>query len=135
MRAELSRDLAMNARVRTISLVIVLLFNSFLCAQQPTAPRKVHTNRPYFSVPLKIEDADRAKIAAIKCYVKPPGGSWMVTDTGDAQTGRFNYQANDDGEYWFSFATIDSAGRESPANIERESPRLIVIVDTKPPEF
>jgi hypothetical protein len=86
-------------------------------------------------VPLKIEEADRAKIASIKCYVKPPGGSWIVSDTGNAQTGRFNYNAAEDGEYCFSFATVDAAGRESPSHIEREAPRLIVIVDTKPPEF
>jgi hypothetical protein len=115
----------------TVSLAII----PFINAQQPPAPRKVYTNRPFFSVPLKIEEADRAKIAAIKCYVKPPGGSWTVSDTGNAQTGRFNYQAHEDGEYCFSFATVDSMGRESPSSVEREAPRLIVVVDTKPPEF
>jgi hypothetical protein len=126
----------MIARMRAASIVIISLsISNAISAQQPPAPRKVFTNRPFFSVPLKIEDADRAKIAAIKCYVKPPGGSWMVTDTGNAQTGRFNYQANEDGEYLFSFTTVDSAGRESPASIEREAPRLIVVVDSKPPEF
>ncbi len=104
-------------------------------AQQPAAARKVYTNRPLFSVPIKIEDADRAKIASLKCYVKPPGGTWAVHDSGTAQTARFTYQANEDGEYLFSFATIDSTGHESPGNIEREAPRLIVIVDTKQPEF
>ena len=76
----------MTARMRSVAIVIGLICSNFICAQQLAAPRKVHTNRPFFSVPLKIEEADRAKISAIKCYVKPPGGGWMVTDTGNSQT-------------------------------------------------
>lgn len=104
-------------------------------AQSSAAPRKVYTNRQFFSVPIKIDDADRARIAAIKFYVRTPGGNWTVSDTGNAKTGRFNYNAGDDGEYQFSFATVDSSGRETPNNVEREAPRLLVLVDTKPPEF
>lgn len=126
----------MFARLRILlSLATWFVVINTTTAESPTAPRKVYTNKSLFSVPLKIEEPDRARIAQVKCYVKPPGGVWSVHDSGTAQTARFTYQATEDGEYLFSFATIDSTGRESPGNIDREAPRLVVIVDTRPPEF
>lgn len=103
-------------------------------AQSPTV-RRVYTNKSLFTVPLKMEDGDRAKITGLKCYVKPPGGGWGLHDAGSAQTSKFTFQASSEGEYLFAFATVDAAGRESPAKPDLDGPKLAVVVDTQLPEF
>jgi hypothetical protein len=103
-------------------------------AQSP-APRKVYTNKNSFNVPLRVDDSDRAVLKEIRFYVKPPNGAWMLQERGTPLTSRFSYQAAIDGEYAFSFTTVDTAGREAPASPDREPPRLVVVVDTQLPQF
>src|SRR5262245_6571567 len=118
---------------RFVALTAWLAASTWGFAQGPT-PRKVFTNRQSFNVPLRVEDSDRAVLKELRFYVKPPNGNWVLQERGTPQATRFSYQAATDGEYWFAFSTVDSAGRESPISPEHELPRLIVVVDTKAPE-
>ena len=49
-------------------------------------------------------------------------------------TGRFDYQATRDGEYWFAVRTLDGNNQLFPAG-EIDAAGLKVIVDTTPPRF
>src|SRR5205823_4410745 len=43
------------------------------------------------------------------------------------------FRAAQDGEYWFAFVTVDKAGNLAPADLDKEPPGLIVVVDTQAP--
>jgi hypothetical protein len=98
------------------------------------APKKVYTQKTNFKLPIRIDDKDRASIQEVRLYVKMgPGSQWQSIPVPPSQS-VFNYQAPQDGEYWFSVATVDRSGRQTPPDVNNEPPRLIVIVDTRPPE-
>lgn len=119
---------------RTYFGLTVWLAATTMALAQGQLPRKVFTNKQSFNVPLRVEDGDRAVLKEIRFYVKPPNSGWMLQERGTPQTARFGYTASADGEYWFAFSTVDSAGREAPISPDREPPRLVVVVDTKAPE-
>jgi hypothetical protein len=99
------------------------------------APKKVYTQKTNFKLPIRIDDRDRGNIQEVRLYVKMgANGQWQPTAIPPSQSA-FNYQAPQDGEYWFSVTTVDRLGRQTPVDVNSEPPKLIVIVDTKPPEL
>ncbi len=100
----------------------------------PSGPKRVYTQKTNFKLPIRIDDKDRPTIQEVRLYVKfGPQGQWQPITVPPSQSS-FNYQAAQDGEYWFSVATLDRSGRQTPADVSAEPPKLIVVVDTKPPE-
>jgi hypothetical protein len=99
-----------------------------------TGPKRVYTQKTNFKLPIRIDDKDRPNILEVRLYVKYGlTGQWQPISVPPTQSS-FNYQATQDGEYWFSVATMDRTGRQTPADVSTEPPKLIVIVDTKLPE-
>jgi hypothetical protein len=97
-------------------------------------PKRVYTQKTNFKLPIRIDDKDRANIQEVRLYVKfGQGGVWQPITVPPSQS-VFNYQAAQDGEYWFSVATLDRSGRQTPPDVSAEQPKLIVVVDTKAPE-
>ncbi len=105
-------------------------------AQAPKGP--IYTNRPGFSLPVRIDDRDRAELRELRFYAKALQGSrqneWVCLETASPTKTKFGYRAPQDGEYWFSFVTVDKLGRVAPADLDKAAPGLVVIVDTKAPE-
>jgi hypothetical protein len=116
---------------------IGLLVTSSAAAQTPPT-RKVFTNRLAFSLPVRIDDRDKAELRELRFYAKPmiggTPGDWQCIETAPPSKARFQYQAPQDGEYWFAFATVDRFGKVSPSDLDREPPGLVVVVDTKAPD-
>src|SRR3954466_11512881 len=108
-------------------------------AQAPRGVQTVYTNKASFSLPVRLDERDRAELKELKFYVKSPGGpkqgQWVCVETAPPSKGRFAFQAAYDGEYWFAFVTVDKAGQVAPPNLDKASPGLIVVVDTHPPEI
>ena len=103
-------------------------------AVQGQAPADVYTQKTNFKLPIRIDDKDRATIQEVRLYVKMGAlGQWQSVSIPPAQS-VFNYQAQQDGEYWFNVATVDRMGRQTPADMNNEPPKLIVVVDTRPPD-
>jgi hypothetical protein len=99
-----------------------------------SGPKRVYTQKTNFKLPIRIDDRDRANIQEVRLYVKfGQGGVWQPITVPPSQS-VFNYQATQDGEYWFSVATLDRQGRQTPADVSAEQPKLIVVVDTKAPD-
>jgi hypothetical protein len=99
-----------------------------------SGPKRVYTQKTNFKLPIRIDDKDRPNILEVRLYVKYGlSGQWQPITVPPSQSS-FNYQAGQDGEYWFSVATMDRSGRQTPADVSAEPPKLIVVVDTKPPE-
>src|SRR4051794_21074163 len=102
-------------------------------AQAPTA-KKVYTSRTSFSLPVRIDDRDRGDLKELKLCVKMLPGDWACRETAPPTQAKFTFQANRDGEYWFTFVTVDKAGRMAPTDLDREPTGLVVVVDTQAPE-
>lgn len=93
----------------------------------------IHTNKTVFNLPVKIDDRNRAGLREIRLYVKSGAADWVQQEAGKPDIKSFSYRVPQDGEYWFSVATVDKAGVSMPADISREPPGLRVLVDTVPP--
>ena len=79
----------------------------------------------------------RTHLAEVDRVLKQGGsaGQWVCKETAPPSQSKFTFRATQDGEYWFAFATVDKAGTIAPADLDKQPPGLIVVVDTKPPEI
>lgn len=103
----------------------------------PTAPPvpKVYTKNQVFRLPVQLDQKERAQLRELKFYVRRVPGAWECQETAPPSQTSFVYRATADGEYWFNFTTTDLSGRVLPENLDEETPGLIVVVDTTPPEI
>src|SRR4051812_45121686 len=122
----------MSARMRILTWLIVVATACPAVAvdSNKPAPKIAYTNKSLVTVPIRIADNDRPKIKAIKFYVKPPQGNWLLYETGNAQTEKFSFQAPADGEYWFAFPTVED-GRANDIKVDQLMPAIVVVVDTQ----
>jgi hypothetical protein len=120
------------------AVMVALLAAGPAAAQAPKNVQTVYTNRPSFSLPVRIDDKDRADLRELKFYAKALQGSrpneWVCLETAPATKAKFGYRAPQDGEYWFNFVTVDKAGRIYPSDLDKAPPGLKVVVDTRAPE-
>lgn len=120
------------------AVMVALLAAGPAAAQAPKGVQTVHTNRVSFTLPVRIDDRDRAELRELKFYAKamqgPRSGEWAVVETAPPTKSKFGYRVTQDGEYWFAFVTVDKAGRVAPADLDKATPGLVVVVDTKAPD-
>jgi hypothetical protein len=104
-------------------------------APSPTGVRKIYTNRTAFKLPLQVEERERGRLQEVQLYVKNgPSAPWTLKETVTPSQKEFIFRAPQDGEYWFTVATVDKSGKMNPPDIAQEGPGLIVVVDKQPPE-
>lgn len=96
-------------------------------------PKTIYTNKNSFHMPVKIDDQVRADLKEICLYVKQGAADWVRQETAAPSIKFFAYRVPQDGEYWFSVATIDKSGRMMPPDVGAQPPGLKVVVDTNPP--
>jgi hypothetical protein len=94
---------------------------------------KQYTKYTHFHLPIKLDDRARASLQHVVLFVKAGQGPWQAEPPVSAQQQRFQYRVPQDGEYWFSVVTVDKLGRQTPPDVTRERPALMVVVDTQPP--
>src|SRR5260370_41154672 len=89
-----------------------------------------------FYRPVIIDGRVRGSLREVHLYVKAhPARPWTLKEkAAPTQTG-FTYRGMQDGEYWFTVATVDKAGRMTPADVNSEPPGLIVVPDTQNPQL
>ncbi len=121
--------------VLALMTVCVALPTAPVCAAGPAKP--VVTNKQRFRIPFKF-DADalqKMKARELQLHVsRNRGGNWELAQSIPAQSGKFEFQAPADGEYWFVVKTIDGQGQAHPPGPTFE-PGLMVVVDTQQPKF
>lgn len=115
------------------AIVLVLLAATVHSEEVPV--RRVCTKNTVFRLPVQMSAADRADLKEIKFYVKSPPSTWVCRETAAPSQTAFAFRAPADGEYWFTIATVDKSGQTTPANLDAESPGLIVVVDTQNPDL
>jgi hypothetical protein len=98
-------------------------------------PDKKYTKKGKFQLPVRVDAAERARLREVLLFVKNGAQEpWALQQSVPPTHGNFIYQAPQDGEYWFSVVTVDSTGRQHPADVNAEPPGLIVVVDSQRPE-
>ncbi len=98
------------------------------------AGNKIITNKTVFHLPIKIDDRLRGELREVHLYVKDGSGPWQRKDAVAPTQTHFTFRVPHDGEYWFSVVTVDRSGRMTPADVSKEPPGLMVVVDTRPTE-
>lgn len=106
-------------------------------APEVAAPtQKTYLNKAIIQLPIQIDDRLRSQIQEIRLYVKDrPGAAWTLHSKGGGVQTAFTFQAPHDGEYAFAMVTVDRQGRCTPADVTKEPPGLVVIVDRQPPQM
>lgn len=106
-----------------------------LSSSASAAGKPIVTNKSRFRIPFKFDAAVLQKMNAreLQLYVsRDRGVNWELGQVIAPETGRFEFQAVGDGEYWFAVKTLDAAGQLHPPGRTFE-PGLMVTVDTRQP--
>lgn len=104
-------------------------------AGSSAGPPPVYTNRQAFRIPYQYDPREISRLGAreIRMFVsRNQGRQWKHVQSVTPQTGRFEFRAETDGEYWFSVKTVDRDGQLHPGGSSIQ-PGLAVVVDTVKP--
>jgi hypothetical protein len=102
---------------------------------EPQLPPKSYMNKNVFYLPVLIDDSVRARLREIRLYVKDdPAKAWTLAAKGQPWEKVFPFQPPQEGEYWFALVTIDKSGHQTPADLTREGPGVIVVYDASVPQ-
>jgi hypothetical protein len=96
-------------------------------------PEMHHTRSQTFDLPVQMRPEDRAALSEIRLYVKTANSGWKLQEKGGQDLTRFSCKVTQEGEYWYTLALVDRAGRMTPADVNLEPPSQRVVVDTTPP--
>jgi hypothetical protein len=100
---------------------------------QAQTPAPIYTKNTTLRLPVQLDDRTKAEVAEIKLYVRGPSGTWECVQTSPSSQTMFDYKAPADGEYQFTFVTVDRRGTMTPRSVETSSPHRVVVVDSTPP--
>ncbi len=104
-------------------------------APAPQLPPKSYMNKQVFYLPVIIDDRVRANLKEIHLYGKDhPSRPWVLKAKEGPNAKAFPFRPAQDGEYWFTVVTVDKQGRQTPADVSREGPGVIVVHDTQAPQ-
>jgi hypothetical protein len=98
-------------------------------------PKPIATNKTRFRIPFKFDAAalQRMNARELQLHVSADRGlTWQVAQTLAPDGGKFEYQAPQDGEFWFAVKTLDGRNQLHPPAGSYET-GLIVVVDTTQP--
>lgn len=98
------------------------------------SPTKTFSKQPVFQLPIILKDKDRVGLREILLFCKSNGSDWVLQNRVPPNQPFFACRVPQDGEYWYSVATVDGTGRQAPPDVSRTAPDVIVVVDTQPPE-
>lgn len=119
-----------------IAAVVLTLLAGWAIAPSVMAAEPVYTNKPRFRIPFRFDSAEmqRLRPREVQLHVSNDRGLlWQHVQSADPNSGKFDYEAPADGEYWFAVKTLDVQNRIYPgANSE---PGLKVHVDTTRPNL
>jgi hypothetical protein len=124
-------------RIPALCLAVLLGGATAILEAAPPAPKPIHTNKPKFRIPFNFDAAEIQRLGAKEIQLFgsiDDGAHWQKLQVVSPQAGRFNFEANRDGEYWFTVRTLDAKNELHPADDELEA-GLRVIVDTTPPQL
>jgi len=105
-----------------------------MSAAAADTPAPIFTKNTALRLPIQLDERSKGEVAEVKLFVRGPSGRWECVQTAPATQTAFDYRAPADGEYRFTFVTVDRRGNANPASVESSPPHRIVIVDATPPD-
>jgi len=121
--------------VTTIVLGLTAICWAAVCQAASGPVQPVFTKQTRFRIPFRYDAAEMQRLGAreIRLYTSYDRGvRWQHVQSVRPDTGRFDFRARGDGEYWFAVRTLDAHNQlHPPGNIIEAG--LKVVVDTKPP--
>ena len=91
------------------------------------------TRQNFFTIPFSAPRVVQGRPVEVHLYVSADRGqSWKLYDRQTAGTGKFDFRAQRDGEYWFASRTVAQA---MPSYQQAYRPELRVLIDTVSPEL
>jgi hypothetical protein len=92
-------------------------------------------NKTTIHLPIEIDERHRSQLKHVQLYVKDgPTVPWKMHTTVPPTQASFTYKAPGEGEFWFNIVSVDLAGRMTPADVSKEAPALVVVLDTTAPQ-
>jgi hypothetical protein len=99
------------------------------------APTKSYLNKTTITLPVLLEDRYRSQLQSIQLFVKEgPISPWKLHEKAPPSQTSFTYRATGEGELWFNIVSVDTMGRSVPADVTKEAPALVVVIDTQAPQ-
>jgi hypothetical protein len=103
-------------------------------AAAPAVP-KSYLPKTTISLPVVLEERSRAQVQSVQLWMKDGATQpWRLWDKAPPSQSNFTFKAPHEGEYWFNLVSVDAAGRSTPADVTKELPGVIVVIDTQPPQ-
>jgi len=102
----------------------------------PSGVAKSYLNKSVLALPILIDPRAQGSLREVQLFGKDdPAKPWTFLNRALTSQKEFQYRAPRDGEYWFAIVTVDRTGRQtpSPADMMKEPPGVIVVVDTTAP--
>lgn len=115
-------------------LICLTTITDTLWSQSGSLPELIPTRQRKFGIPFEVKPNDSADPPKeIELLVsRDRGVRWFSAGRQSVGVKQFEYQAEADGEYWFSFRTITTAGIVKHSN---QGPHLRVLVDATAPKI
>jgi hypothetical protein len=107
---------------------------SIASSGQAQSPAPIFTKNAALRLPVQLDERSRAEVAEVKLYVRGPVGRWECVHTAPPTQAAFDFKAPSDGEFHFTFVTVDRRGKPHPANLDVVPPHRVVIIDSTPPD-
>lgn len=106
-------------------------------AAGPIPTSTIYTNKQKFRIPFHYDADELSRLGAKEIQLsasRDRGRTWNVVQAVSPNAGKFQFQAPQDGEYWFIVRTLDAQNRLHPDG-RVEEPGLQVVVDSLPPKL
>jgi hypothetical protein len=104
-------------------------------AQEDRPAPKSYLNKGTVHLPIQIDERVRPLLQEVQLYVKEsPLAPWNLKEKVPGTQTFFTFRTAQDGEYWFNVVTVDRNGKSIPADVAKEPPGLIVVIDSTPPQ-
>lgn len=100
-------------------------------------PDVVPLNEPNFAIPVKIDEAQRARVRELQLFVsRDEGRTWsMEGKTTPSDNTSFPFIAQKNGLYWFLVVVEDVNGKKDPPSPDQGQVIQKILVDTLKPEL
>lgn len=130
-----------HSRVRLLGTALAAIALAVLGATEASAQmnssQPVYTKSLRFRIPYRYDAQEMQRLGAreIRLFVSYDRGvRWQFVRSVSPETGKFDFDAPGDGEYWFAVRTLDGSNQLHPPGNVIE-PGLKVWVDTTPPSL
>src|SRR5271165_54603 len=134
-RAQKTKNVQFWAKRLFLAVLGLALSHPAAVAQEVRSAPKSYLNKGTVHLPIQIDDRVRPQIQEVQLFVREGAQApWVLQERVPPTQPFFTFRAGHEGEYWFNVVTVDRNGRSIPADVSKEPPGLIVVIDSTAPQ-